>query len=494
VPRAARERYLWLGLALAALLPRALAASLRPPWHDEYFTVWAAGLPLNELLAALRLDSGPPLPYLLVKLFTLVGVPALAAARAVAVAAGTAAVLLAARAGRRAFGPEAGWWTGALLALHPLAVAWSSEGRAYALLLLAGAWAWDRLGALEHGEGGGVGLAFAVALACWCHGLGLLLAAVAAAVGLTLPRPHRWQAVAGVAAGLASLLPWLPVAAHQPPAAIVWMAAFWGAVPPLARLAAAVRLLSPLGGFGAFLDLPSPPVWAEAVGAILIVVLAAAACRRWSAARRMLLGAVLTAGALTVLTAAGVPVFYPGRGEALVLVPFALLLGGAAAGSRPLRAGAVILTLGAAMVSTAAIAGWAGRPASPERLLANELRQRLPAGGDVVIGGYWRLGIAFHLGRERERFRLVNYPASAATHPGWYDDRSDTPASSELERLLATLRPRAAQTAVIVTPGLATASDLERLATALNLAPEMAVPGARLLLPPTGTVGRPGRG
>lgn len=481
MPRAARERYLWLGLALAALLPRALGASLRPPWHDEYFTVWAAGLPLKGLLAALRLDSGPPLPYLLVKLITILGVPALAAARALAVGTGTAAVLLAARASRRTFGAEAGWWTGALLALHPLAVAWSSEGRAYALLLLAGAWVWDRLGALEHGGGGGVGLALAVALACWCHGLGLILATVAAAVGLTLPRPQRWRALAAVAAGLASLLPWLPVAAHQPPAAIAWMAAFWSAVSPLPRLAAAVRLLSPVGSFGAFLDLPSAPVWAEAGGAGLVVVLMAAACRRWSAARRPLFGVLLAVGALTALTAAGVPVFYPGRGEALVLVPFALLLGGAAAGSRPLRAGALILTAAAAAVSTAAIAGWAGRPESPEQLLATELRQRLPAGGEVVIGGYWRLGIAFHLGRERECFHLVNYPAEAALHPGWYDAGSDTPAPGELDRLLATLRLRAAQTGVVVTPGLATASQLERLAMALGLRPVLSVTGGRLL-------------
>jgi hypothetical protein len=181
------------GLALAALLPRALAATLRAPWHDEYFTVWAATLPLKELIAALRLDSGPPLPYLLVKLISMVGIPTLFAARALAVAAGTAAVLLAARASRRVFGAETGWWTGALLAFHPLAVAWSCEGRAYALLLLAVAWAWDRLEALAAGRRAAIGFAFAVAR-CWCHGLGLL--AVVSRVG----RCSTAAEVAGVGA------------------------------------------------------------------------------------------------------------------------------------------------------------------------------------------------------------------------------------------------------------------------------------------------------
>jgi hypothetical protein len=489
VPHAARERYLWLGLALAALVPRAVAAMLRPPWHDEYFTVWAAGLPLHELLAALRLDSGPPVPYLLVKFVTIFGVPALLAARALGVAAGTAAVLLAARAARREFGAEAGWWTGALLAFHPLAVAWSSEGRAYALLLLAVTWSWDRLGALARGLGGALGLGFAVALACWSHGLGLLLAATVAVVGMTLPRPARWRALTAVAVGLATLLPWLPVAAHQPPAAIAWMAAFWHTAPPVPKLAAAVRLLSPLGGFGAFLDLPSPPEWAEAGAAAVFLALLASACRMWGTAWRPLLGVVLPAGILAALTAMGVAVFYPGRGEALYLMPFLLLLGAGSARFRLLRAAAAVLVLSAAGVTTVASPRWAQQPPSTEQRLASELRHRLPRGGEVVIGGYWRLGIAYHLGAERSGFRLVNYPASAAAHPGWYQDGSDTPAPGELARLVATLRPTNSRAAVVVTPGLSTALDLDRLAAALGLQPAVTVPGARLWLP--GTAGSP---
>lgn len=487
MPRAAREQWLWLGLALAALLPRALAAALRAPWHDEYFTVWASGLPLNELIAALRVDSGPPLPYLLVKLITIFGMPALAAARALAVAAGTGAVLLAARAARRGFGGQAGWWAGALLAVHPLAVAWSSEGRAYALLLLAVAWAWDRLEALAGGKGGAIGLGCAVALACWCHGLGLLLAVVLAVAGVTLPRPARWRAVGAVAAGLASFLPWVPVAAHQPPAATAWMATFWRTLPAAERLAAPARLLSPLGGFEGFLDLPSSAVWAEAAAAALVVALLAAGWRGSGGTTRcLLLGVLLPAGALAGLATLGVPAFYPGRGEALYLAPFVFLLGAGATRTRLARAAGAALVFAAVATSTVAIARWAGRPPSAEQRLCAELSRRLPNGGQVVIGGYWRLGIAFHLGREPDRFHLVNYPASAAGHPGWYDDRSERPAPGELDRLVAGLRPRAAQTAVVVTPGIESAADLERLGATLSLHPGLAVPGGRLWLPPGG--------
>ena len=280
VPRPQTERWRWLALAGAALAPRVAGAFLRRPWHDEYFTAWAAKLSLTDLVAALRLDSGPPLPYLLVKLLAFSGLDPVGAARAISVAAGTAAVLIAALASRRAFGERAGWWTGAMLAVHPLAVAWSCEGRAYALVLLAAASAWERVEALSRGGHGAAGLAAAVTLACWSHGLGLLLAGVLAASALTLRPPGRGRALGAVGVGLASHLPWLPVALHQPPAAVAWMSAAWRALPLTDRLAAPVRMFSPLAGFATALDLPSSPVVLEAAAGATLLFLAIAGCRR----------------------------------------------------------------------------------------------------------------------------------------------------------------------------------------------------------------------
>jgi hypothetical protein len=468
---------------------------VRPPWHDEYFTVWAAALPWKELLAALRLDSGPPLPYLLVKLITLIGPPPLVAARAIAVTAGTGAVLLTARAAQRSFGTEAGWWAAALLALHPLAIAWSGEGRSYALLLLAAAWAWERLERLASGEGGSVGLGCAVALACWTHGLGMLLAAVFAIIALTLSRPARARALVAIAAGFACYLPWLPVAAHQPPAAIAWMATFWRSLGPWDRLVAPVRLLSPLAGFAGFLDLPSPPIWVEVGAWVLLLVLLAAACRAAGPIHRPLIGLTLPAATLGALATLGVPAFYPGRGEVLYLVPWLVLVGAGARRSRPLRALAAVVALGAAIVAANAIRQWAGRPPSPEQRLAADLRRHLPAGSTVVIGGFWRLGLAYHLGGETSPYRLKNYPASAAAHPGWYDPSAERPAPGELDRLLSSARSQGQPTAVVLTPGSATAADLHHLATALGLRRDLDVPGAELLVPPPQRPGGlPGQG
>ncbi len=481
--RPSAERWSWAALALAALVPRVSGALLRHPWHDEYFTAWAGRLSFSGLIAALRLDSGPPLPYLLVKLVAGLGVAPLDAARVVSVAAGTAAVLLAARAARRAFGPRAGWWAGALLAAHPLAIAWSCEGRAYALVLLAAAWAWERIETLAHERRGAVGLAAAVALACWSHGLGLLLAGVLAVVAVTLRAPARARALAAICAGLASHLPWLPVAMHQPAAAIAWMTAAWRAMPPPERLAAPVRLLSPVGGFASALDLPSSPCWLEAAAAVALAAVVIAACRA-GGAWRPAIGVALPSVVLGALAAAGVPAFYPGRGEVLALVPLALLAGAAGARWRPAALVMLALTCAAAVTAARAQVAWAQAGPSGEQRIAACLRQALPNGGIVVIGGYWRLGIAYHLGTSADLYTLLNVPAEAARHPGWYDPRTDSLGRDEIDGLTRRLLAAPVPVAIVAAPGIPTAPVLERLAGPLHLRPAIEVPGGIVFVPP----------
>jgi len=478
VTRDRRAVAVWSVIALAL---RVLGAWWRPPWHDEYFTAWVAALPLGDLLAALRVDSGPPLPYLLAKAIALPGLPELAAARAVAVLAGTAAVILAARAAGRAWGDAAAPWCAALLAVHPLALAWSSEGRAYPLLLLAAALGWERLEALAATGRGAVGLGLVVALACWSHGLGLILAGALCLAVLLQPRATRAPALLAVAAGLATLLPWLPVAIRQPPAAIAWMAGSWQALPPAERLLAPVRLLPPVAPFDRALDLPgATPAAALAAALACLVLLVVARPRPVPAA---LVGVPLVA--LAVLPWLGVPVFYPGRAEALFLAPLLAALAAGVVGWRPGFIPAAALVIGGLAVSTAALVAWARQGPRPEALLADAIAARLPEGGPVVIGGYWRLGLAFHLGDASTRYELVNYPADVAGHPGWYDPATDRPAPGEIDDLLRRLH-HGPPPAVVVTPGLATEGELRGLAEALGLRRALVVPAGELLLPAGG--------
>lgn len=470
--------------SVVALALRVLGSWWRRPWHDEYFTAWVAALPIGDLLAALRVDSGPPLPYLLAKAIALPGLQELAAARAVAVLAGTAAVILAARAAGRAWGDAAAPWCAALLAVHPLALAWSSEGRAYQLLLLAAALGWERLEALAATGRGAVGLGLAVALGCWSHGLGLILGGALCIAALLLPRTTRPKALLAVAAGLATLLPWLPVAIRQPPAATAWMAASWQALPPAERLLAPVRLLPTVAPFDRALDLPGVAPAAALAAALACLVLLVVA-RPWPVPA-VLVGLPLVA--LAVLPWLGVQVFYPGRAEALFLAPLLGALAAGVVGWRPGFIPAAALVIGGLAVSTAALASWARQGPRPEALLADAIAARLPEGGPVVVGGYWRLGLAFHLDVDAARWELINYPASVAGHPGWYDPATDRPAPGEIDDLLRRLHD-GPPPAVVVTPGLATEGDLRRLAAALGLQPVLAVPAGELLAP-----AGPGRG
>ncbi len=481
MPEAPGEKLRWAALAACALVPRLAGALLRRPWHDEYFTAWAARLPLGDLLAALRLDSGPPLPYVLAKLIAGLGVEPLAAARAVSVAAGTAAVLLAARAARGAFGARAGWWTGALLAFHPLAVAWSCEGRAYALELLAAAWAWDRIQSLARGGPGAAGLALAVSLGCWSHGLGMILALALAAVALTLAQPARGRALGGVGAGLASHLPWLPVASHQPSAAVAWMAAAWQSTPLVERLVAPVRFLSPAAAFASAVDLPSSPAMAEALAAVVLAALVVTGCGTRAAAR-LALGVALPTAGLGVLAFLWIPAFYPGRGEVLAMVPL-FILAGTAAGSRRAGAlaGAALVCAGVVTVARAERA-WARSPAREEQRIADAIRRSMPQGGVVIVGGYWRLGLGYHL-EGPQRFDLVSYPFEAGLHPGWYDTATDRPDPSDLAVIGRRLDASRSPVAVVASPGFATARDLEQLAASLGLRRATPSAGAVLFLP-----------
>jgi hypothetical protein len=479
VPRNLSAIWPWLLLAACALVPRIVGAVVRPPWHDEYFTAWVAGLSWRHMLAALRLDSGPPLPYALAKLLASTGLPPLAAARVVSVAAGSAAVLLAAAAARRAFGAAAGWWTGALVAVHPLAVFWSCGGRAYALLFAAVAWAWERLERLTNDGRGTVGLALAVSLGCWSHAFGLVLAGTLVLAALTLGSPSRHRALLAVGIGLASNLPWLPIALTQPPAATAWMRDAWTALPAIEKLAAPARLLPPAASFGSQLDLPSAPVLLQAAAAILAVGLLVAAVR---AVRPWLL-VLVPAGGLAALAAAGAAAFYGGRAEVLYLAPFLALLATAAGRGRAGRAAGALLVACGALVCGVALRDWQHRPPSGEARLAAAIRRALPEGGTIIVGGYWRLGLKYHLGAAAVSFRLVNFPAEAAAHPGWYDPRVDRPSPAELEGLVAELRRELPRTAVVENPSLPTAGDLTLLARALGLRRTLAVPGGVLYEP-----------
>ncbi len=480
-----RRFLLPLGVLAAALAVRTAGAVLRAPWHDEYFTVFLVRKSFSDMLALLRLDSGPPLPYLLTKLLALAGLEPLAAARLVSVAAGTLAVLLAWKAAVVAMGQRQALALAALLAFHPLALAISSEGRAYALLLLATAWAWQRIETLgAQGRGAG-GLAGAVGLACWSHGLGPVLAGAAGLASLTLPAAARRRSLAGVAAGLLSFLPWLPIALRQPAAATAWMADAWRALPLPERIVAPLRLLPPLAPFGRSMDLPTFP--------LALTLVAAAGCAVLLVSSRPPARLVLLAGVpalgLPLLAELGAPAYYPGRAEALFLVPALAVLAAVSGGRRMQGAVAVALAAAAALAAGSALYAWGTAPPPFETRFAETIRRYHPGGALVVASGHWWLDLSQALEGSSGAYPVLAYPACVTGHPGWYDPATCLPAAGEGEELLARLAA-APNVALLIAPHLPVTRPLEAMAARLSLVPVLATPAATLYLSPRATLPR----
>ncbi len=467
-------------IATAGGALRVVAALLRRPWHDEYFTVWVASRPWREMVPALAQDSGPPLPYVLAKLLATSGAGALASARGLAVIAGTLAILAVAHAAATTGGGRAGGWAATVLAVHPLAIAWSAEGRAYAYLLLAAALVWDGLAELAVRQRGAGRLALGVTLALWTHGLGLILLATSVSAAVLLPTAARRKALP--AAGLATLsfLPWLPVMLQQPAASVAWMQRAWQSLPGWRAALAPFELLVPAGRFGDALDLPSAPVPVVVAGAAAALGLVGSAVLAYRG--RVILALALAAVpalVLAVLAHLSLPVFYPGRGEALYLAPFVGLLAAGAARGRAAALVAALLVAAGTWINALALANWRSTPPRPEEHLTAALLTHLPGGGTVLIEGYWRLGLWFHLGEDRSRFDLRVFPSAADAHPGWYEGKATT-ADAEAARLwLASELQQGAKVACVLPP-LQVDSALRPAAAAAGLTPVVRTAGAEL--------------
>lgn len=438
----------WVPPVTAALLLRLSGAVALRPWHDEYFTTWAAQLPLRELLDALRWDSGPPGPYLLTKLVSSLGLPPLWASRALSVGAGVGATALVGSAARRLFSPGAGTVAAWLYAVHPLAVMWGSEGRAYGLLSLAVATGLWSLAHLKNGKGCWLPLAAALSFALYTHALGLVWLVATLAYGL-VRRANEVLRAAGVAA--LSFLPWLPVMWHQPSEAVAWMATAFRELPPWAWWLGALRLLPPVSGWGYTLEAPQP-AWLLQGAAAAVTLVALSRVRGW-----VWLLPAFPAAALSLGWWLGLPVYYPGRGEAVILAPFvAVLASGAQRGGRVVVALLVALGLGG---SGAVVASWWQSPPRPEERVARTLLQR-HSSGVVVTTGWWWLGVRYHLPAS---WRVVHLPREALRHPGWFVPGRERVSDEELlqaREALAEAARRGEGTAVIVVPGLAEAEEL----------------------------------
>ncbi len=400
-----RLRVVLAAAFVAGAAARLVLAFLRPLWADEIFTLTVARKSLPDLLAALRLDSGPPLHYLAAKLLLLPFAapgPADVAVRLLSVVASLLHVPLLLRIGRRRGAPRAGVVAAALFLVFPLAAASGAEGRGYALASLLLLAAFERLLALEevpHVKSALLAGLFGGA-AVLSHYLALLPVAGMLLVALVGGRARRLAFVAtGLAAALAAA--WLPVALGQPRASMAWTE-----TQPLGERA--LQFAANLG-----LGMPVEPGPARFLGPIALVLLGTAFLGRRGRARvpaaMPLLVALALLGPLLLFSRSAL---LPDR-TALVFLPFVTLVLAEARRLVPAVAG-----LAAVAVLAASLPGWL-QPTSAAELAATLVPQ-VRAGARVVAADLWGPELDYRMEREGMPGRVTYYPSVVALHPGWY--------------------------------------------------------------------------
>src|ERR1700693_2272029 len=143
----------WAAMGVG-VVARVFSLVVRPLWADEIFTLTVARKSPSEILAALRVDSGPPLHYVFAHVLLMPFSPAPGfpdvLVRLFSLVASLLHLPLLFTVARRLGREEMGLPAAALSSVSPLAVASAAEGRAYALASLLVLLAFERALALRE--------------------------------------------------------------------------------------------------------------------------------------------------------------------------------------------------------------------------------------------------------------------------------------------------------------------------------------------------------
>lgn len=416
-------------LVLVLFALRVVLAYVREPFFDELFTVWISAKSLSGILAALRLDSGPPLYYFLTHAIG----ASLGAARALSLACALLAFVALMRA--KWLG-EVRWVAAILLGVVPAHFYFSAEARAYALsALLAGVGTIFVVRWAAEGEAKQLWIGAAALLAAsYAHYYGVLFFPLPFLVAV-ISKKRRELTLRGLAAGAACGVAYIPgflLASIQPVAAATrWMS------PNPAGVALSLPRLTFAGPYPESFVV-APPLWMQvvvgaAISAVLLYGLARAPLARLFAAATLLPIAIAAIGAI-----AGHGFYFPFRFESVLAVPFVLWL---AASMQPIprvaRSVILVVFLASGFSVCLAITVQQARSAeTPYRTAAAAVRDRVDAKETIVASGYAFLEIASRADAEW-RPRIVSFPAGQATHPGWRSEVSREELSRELASMPA---------------------------------------------------------
>lgn len=359
-----------------------LAAIGRAPDIDELFTVWITERSIADMMATLRLDSGPPLYYLLLKPFRLVADPVLTF-RTISLLAGVATVLVAVMSTRER---ATRLLIASLIALHPLSVFFSTRGRAYslmALLVVASAIALVRWLDSSDRRMLVIGSA-AILIAAYTHYYAIYLFPLPLIVALTAGRERvREGAIATFAVG-ALFMPGIVLLLSQPSGALSWMHIEDDLQ----------RILFTAGSFGrlGFDGRQRLPVeWSSMVlhlsGLVLLLVALLGTRASLRASRHLLVVLTAISGAIAAAVL-GFSAYFPLRFESILIGPVVIfyVLSIRELPSVVYRALATAALIVAALATAAMVINQ--QPSrSPARQVALELKNEVPSEALILTSG-----------------------------------------------------------------------------------------------------------
>jgi hypothetical protein len=403
------------------LLVRIWVAAGSEVWLDEAYSALLALSSLHEFFAQLRLDSSPPLYYLVLKGWGSLAPLSPFSLRVPSLLFGCATIpaiwYMASRVDRPVTGVVAAW----LLAVHPLHVLYSEEARMYSLLVFLSVAFYFALFGILRRSGSVLPAIITGAGLAYTHYYGLILAGVGVLVALAVIPSRRGKALlAGLGMGVL-YVPWLPLflAQLRNTTMVGWMAVFWDRYPGGFGILRSFQAFLPGGFKYEFVPLEGFPAQAGIALFGLVPFLALALKPNRQELLKPLglpLGvALITLLVVVVRSYLNQPVYLVGRSDIVVLPFFLLALAMALA---RLKARARILFLLAWVgLSGAELLGSAQRLKKPgnEALVA-----ALDTAGctTVVASGLSFAPVAYYEMIQEEGALVAPFPIDMASHPG----------------------------------------------------------------------------
>ncbi|NPU96874.1 MAG: hypothetical protein HPY51_06625 [Candidatus Omnitrophica bacterium] len=453
-PRGRDTRWLWIILAAQWLLSAGFLAN-KTLWLDEAYSALMARLPLKDIIPAMAFDAGPPLYYMLLRMWRAVLGESETALRGLSLLAALAASAGIYQLTREAIGRQAALLATLLFAFSPLTMAYAREARQYTLLaaLAVGvAWYARRYvtrGGFPYLAGTGLGWLALV----YTHNLGWFIALGSGLAVLALPGgKQRFPALLACGALVLILyLPWLPMLAAQwqnTERTIAWVEKAW--TPWM--LGYTWTGFLPGGALPAYMDLPRFPVWGQIANSLIVggallwgVYQAIRINQRFIFFVLILLFVGL--GGPYLVSLAGKPIYLAGRTDYGLFPFWCLLAGYGISHVRWKQAPVIFLLLFLPQAAGIDTAYQLREDPRSERDLVLYLDKHAQTGDGILCTGLTRPVLEYYL--RNRGFVFFSYPLDMKNHlahlnESWYLAYVNLHAEAEtvLRTAQQTLRPR----------------------------------------------------